>query len=337
MNKFNPLNIYTNPQPIPSVFNEGFSQYETIKYLIGLINQLIENENLSVDEIDELNNKKVSMEYYITDLKNTRKLDENGNFTGLLNGMPIVQDQTGLSSTVAFHTSQLQQINDVMQLDIFKKYGYNIKRHSIYNSDGQSYSGRDLVILGDSHFWGEGSPNYEGASDGYSIHAPWIHNSGMGDRLRKYLLQKFDTKPWRVTFDSSILGIENTVANWINDYTPLGINQDLFTISPKIKGKFYISSDTTGGHILCSAPAKNDITGGQLYQYNSEIGLFGKYVMVMGKNDNGVGEIIVDIPKPTRYIYLHAGRVPQGTDIKLELMDNSSGQNKTSGSFLPSG
>jgi hypothetical protein len=32
MNRINPIHVYTNPQPIPSVFNEGWSQYETIEF-----------------------------------------------------------------------------------------------------------------------------------------------------------------------------------------------------------------------------------------------------------------------------------------------------------------
>jgi hypothetical protein len=131
MNKNNLINIYSNPQPIPSVFNEGFSQYETVLYMIGLTNQLIENQNLGSDEIEDLKNKKLELERYLTektisdsrlvnlenlklsilnyydDISNNRKLSANGNFTGTWFGLekPTLSDE-GMRSTV-------EKINDV--------------------------------------------------------------------------------------------------------------------------------------------------------------------------------------------------------------------------------
>jgi hypothetical protein len=110
MNKNDLLNLFTNPQPIPSSFNEGFSQYETIKYMIGLTNQLINNQNLGADEIEDLKRKKVALEYYLDDLKNKRKLDENGNFTGTWQGFKPSQVDVAISSIIEKHNSQFNSM-----------------------------------------------------------------------------------------------------------------------------------------------------------------------------------------------------------------------------------
>jgi hypothetical protein len=135
MNKNNLINLYTNPQPVPSVFNEGFSQYESIAYLINITNNLITNQNLGADEIEDLKGKKVELETYLNDLqatndyltnldavkvskdelKNTRKLDETGNFTGSWFGIEKpVQVQGGVDALVLKLQSDL---GDLSQLE----------------------------------------------------------------------------------------------------------------------------------------------------------------------------------------------------------------------------
>lgn len=48
------LGFDVNPQPTPSSFNDGYSEYETIARLIKLINEFIINNNLIVDEIEKI-------------------------------------------------------------------------------------------------------------------------------------------------------------------------------------------------------------------------------------------------------------------------------------------
>jgi len=103
MNKNDLVQLFTNPQPIPSTFNEGFSQYETIRYMIGLLNNLIENQNSDVDELNDLQNKKVS----ISDLNNKYKLSEIADFTGTWHGLKPVQSQQGLESMVSNHENEI--------------------------------------------------------------------------------------------------------------------------------------------------------------------------------------------------------------------------------------
>lgn len=57
------VQLYTNPQPIPSHYNEGFSQYESIKFLIAQTNLCINAiNNIITTGIEEpIKNKLESM------------------------------------------------------------------------------------------------------------------------------------------------------------------------------------------------------------------------------------------------------------------------------------
>jgi hypothetical protein len=55
------IQLLTNQQPIPSVYNEGFSQYEDILFLINLTNQLITNMNVGSDEIENLTKQQLDI------------------------------------------------------------------------------------------------------------------------------------------------------------------------------------------------------------------------------------------------------------------------------------
>lgn len=54
MSDINNLKAITNIQPVPSLFNEGFSQYETVSKLLKLTDDLINDMNEGVDEIKGL-------------------------------------------------------------------------------------------------------------------------------------------------------------------------------------------------------------------------------------------------------------------------------------------
>jgi hypothetical protein len=56
-----------------------------------------------------------------SNITTNRKLSETGDFTGTLNGMPIVAADPGLSSTVAYHTEQLAEIMNIQVS--FEKFG----------------------------------------------------------------------------------------------------------------------------------------------------------------------------------------------------------------------
>lgn len=86
------IDIPYNVTPIPSTFNEGLSYYETVSKLIYIVNQMIDYINtgtlptpkgfVTKEDLEKLLEMKLSLENYLDDIKNKRKLDENGNFTG---------------------------------------------------------------------------------------------------------------------------------------------------------------------------------------------------------------------------------------------------------------
>ena len=90
MNKFDLINWNINAQPIPSIYNEGYSQFETLSKLIYQVNQFITALNNASDEIEARVTK--------DELTNVRKLDETGNFTGTLNGLPMSFTEQGMAT-----------------------------------------------------------------------------------------------------------------------------------------------------------------------------------------------------------------------------------------------
>jgi hypothetical protein len=128
MNKYNLVNLITNMQPVPSIYNEGFSQYEDILYLINLTNSLITNQNLGADEITDLQNKKLAFVDYLLDIHNTRKIDDNGNFTGSWCGVDKpVHVEGGIDAVVIAQGEDIvintNNIKDVMYLE---SLGFNL-------------------------------------------------------------------------------------------------------------------------------------------------------------------------------------------------------------------
>jgi hypothetical protein len=97
-------------QPTPTVFNEGFSWYETLSKLIYQINLLIEDSNGNVSQIAELQAQKQSIVDYVNDITINRKLSSTGDFTGTWNGMTPSQSDIGVSALVLKHSDQIKNI-----------------------------------------------------------------------------------------------------------------------------------------------------------------------------------------------------------------------------------
>ncbi|MDF2606587.1 MAG: Right handed beta helix region [Bacillales bacterium] len=102
MNKNNVLNFLTQMQPIPSVYNEGFSQYESVSKLINIVNTLINDMNTGSDEIADLGNKKVSL----SDFMELDKL----NYMGKWRGFEPIETEQGMQIMVNLHDDLLKNV-----------------------------------------------------------------------------------------------------------------------------------------------------------------------------------------------------------------------------------
>jgi hypothetical protein len=173
------------------------------------------------------------------------------------------------------------------------------------------YSDRQIIMLGDSHGWGQGSPNYQGASSGYSVHTPWIHNSGFYGRLQDYLYYKFDSHPWR--------------------YIPGNDDETTFTASPTfLKGRYYIYSKVKNDYLgqtekdslnaYCNAETRCESLE---YKYNSDIGLLGKNVFVLAPD--------IDRLTPESYQVTAFNQTKEGWTM---LANNSGGVTDTGLAFV---
>ena len=207
--------------------------------------------------------------------------------------------------------------------ETYLNYMYNLTRDKFFNSDGKSYFGRQILFLGDSHGWGEGSPNYQGASSGFNVHTPWIHNKGFFNRVIEFLYKKMDTQPWRCI---PLTGMNCTVENDdISEDMHVGgvypcsgvysdspsnikgvsvfIDEETFTTTPAfVKGRYWIyqsaAKDNTDSYkeslnAFCNAESRGDLYSEKNYSYNADIGLLGKNVFALAP----------DIDRPTEEFY----------------------------------
>lgn len=167
-------------------------------------------------------------------------------------------------------------------------YSTNVRTSAFFRADGGAHHDRQILLFGDSHGWGEGSPNYQGASAGYSIHAAWIHNNGFMDRLREHLYKKWNSEPWRCI---PLLGPDATVGFTNATKVHFGSKKakkvtlkDTYTISPRItKGRYIAYSwrtpDMNAGpgntalQAFIDAWTRNDSYAVSAYTYNAHIGL----------------------------------------------------------------
>ncbi|HOJ10997.1 MAG TPA: hypothetical protein PK733_10450 [Clostridiales bacterium] len=205
----------------------------------------------------------------------------------------------------------------------YLEYIYNFTRDEFFNSDGEAYFGRQILFLGDSHGWGEGAPNYQGASSGFNIHAPWIHNRGFFNRVIEYLYKKMDTQPWRCIpltgmncnlkkddipediyvggvyyYDGIYFGSQDGI-----NVASVFIDEVTFTTVPAfIKGRYWIyqsaaddykDSEKRALNVFCNAETRGDLYSAKNYSYNADIGLLGKNVFSLAP----------DIDRPTEEFY----------------------------------
>lgn len=166
----------------------------------------------------------------------------------------------------------------------------NIARADGYKDAPLFWSQRSVVLIGDSHGWGEGAPNYQGAGSGYSVHSPWIHNKGFFGRLVDHLHQKFDTEPWRVVPYPyrSVTGSRKGVMLG-RDHYPVARHEDIYTKLPLYaRGRFDVyrfakdnGNNFSNRDIASSAAMRGDTYALSEYKYLSDIGLFSEYQFEM--------------------------------------------------------
>lgn len=252
---------------------------------------------------------------------NTEIVDARQPVSG--SAFPVLKDR--LDATDAQMADVVWTNGQLQQLDTLRKYCTKL----IHSPFFYGYTARQIAMIGDSHGWGQGSPNYEGATLGHSIHTPWIHNKGFFDRLRLFLIDKYDSQPWRFIFDYD--GDNTTVRNG-NVNAIQYENQAMYTATPRItKGKYKLFDVTVANGFFAGAKERADTYFQTEYQYNAEIGFFSSGMAMLGEVDF---EVLMDLKKPTRFLYIcMIGDTTYGARAKIELLDNSMGKPKATGGY----
>ncbi|EJO3993855.1 phage tail protein [Vibrio vulnificus] len=178
----------------------------------------------------------------------------------------------------------------------------NVARADGYLDKANLWSMRNIVMIGDSHGWGEGAPNYQGAGSGHSVHSPWIHNKGFFGRLVDHLYKKMDTEPWCVlplAYGANPGERRNIIYG--RDNQELMVFKEFFTKTPiYARGRFMEYSFTanqgnnfTNRDVAAGAQLRGDSYAVTEYKYLASIGLFNEYQFEMApdihrENDHNI-------------------------------------------------
>ena len=161
----------------------------------------------------------------------------------------------------------------------------NIRREDGNLSSPIKWSMRNVVMLGDSHGWGQGAPNFQGAGPGYKVHAPWIVNNGFFGRLQKHLEFKMDTTTKAVL----PLHYREKVGVILGSKNREGPKDSLFGVeSPAyIKGRCIeysyrgVENTFINKDVMASGALLEDQYYITEYGYLAQIGLFNEYQLEM--------------------------------------------------------
>lgn len=178
----------------------------------------------------------------------------------------------------------------------------NISRSDGFLNMPNLWSMRNVVMIGDSHGWGEGAPNYQGAGVGYSVHAPWIHNKGFFGRLVDHLYKKMDTEPWCVLpLAYGTRPGERRDVIYGRDNQESMVFKEFFTKTPiYARGRFYEyiytaneGNNFTNRNVAAGAQLRGDSYAVTEYKYLASIGLFNEYQFEMApdihrENDHNI-------------------------------------------------
>ncbi|WP_135557003.1 SGNH/GDSL hydrolase family protein [Paenibacillus cymbidii] len=143
----------------------------------------------------------------------------------------------------------------------------------------------EILLLGDSHGWGQGSPGYDCVAP-YTPHMPAPYNQGFYARLRRHLIAKYDWYP-------------DDVANRECGYFADGIET--------VRGVYHRTTvdingrpPATGFYAPYGADAADADTFGYLVQDNK----FGRDVWVIGPDNRGQALCHIDMKAHARKVYI---------------------------------
>jgi hypothetical protein len=128
------------------------------KSLLKIMSNIASKINEVIDDYNSIHDD-VLQRVTIDDLEKNRHLSKTGDFTGTLNGYPIVSDSTGLSTTVSGHTTEISNLKKIaVNIDSYgakpndPTFDNTPIINSAINDISTKYGGGTVVISGLYYF-----------------------------------------------------------------------------------------------------------------------------------------------------------------------------------------
>ncbi|WP_409340863.1 hypothetical protein [Paenibacillus sp. MBLB4367] len=199
-------------------------------------------------------------------------------------------------------TSLHAQANDDWNsLTFFYKYACHLKASCfpVLTANRRTYrtTEREILLFGDSHSWGQGSPDFDGLHF-YSPHMAFSYNKGYYARLSKHVQQKLDFPASAVLPGSTEIPLQGRFCEAACDFYP-----------PYEAAGFY-------------APEANNDKAKEHLGYLAEDGKFGKKVFVLSPFTESAmhdAEGHLTLKSPVRKLFVGIVAGPHGSKLEIAL------------------
>lgn len=226
-----------------------------------------------------------------------------------------LNDQYQASNRIATHLTQ-QRNNMVREFNALNK--------------GFLPDSRGVILLGDSHSWGEGADSYEGSFDTdltNTIHAATITNEGYYTKLARHIREKLGTSNQRaVPFYGDNLVIKDGLAtNVKTTFDKVTEMQDIRIISGKFRRLDSLPPADKNNSIFGGARLRGVAYDRDTYRYTPELGAFDASVLQIGPDGvSGPSAAIIDVPNPVNMINLGIVHFRDtGAKVKVEFLSST--------------
>jgi lysophospholipase L1-like esterase len=170
----------------------GFTT-DTKKLFIGASDgnvELAKQTNLDTTNASVASNTSKIAEHTST-LAALPNVNANAEILSARGTFPLVGDRIASAET-----SLAQNVNDSLKSLYSNKYATNINSNSFpvltANRRANKTTDREILLWGDSHSWGQGSPDEDWNGAQYSYHMAFLYSKGYYARLRKHLYEKYE-------------------------------------------------------------------------------------------------------------------------------------------------
>lgn len=201
-----------------------------------------------------------------------------------------------------------------------------------FNGIGQDFvpDSRAVIMMGDSHSWGQGSDSYEGGYDGdtSTVHSPYITSAGYFAKLKRHIMEKLGTSHRRaVPFYGDNLVVKEGSPDQKTEFDPVTGLQTLRITKGKYRRWQSLTPADKNRSLFGGARLRQDTYSKNTYRYLPEIGAFDSAVIQFGPDITGGGseaQVIIDVPEPINVFNLGLVHYrADGAKLKVEILTST--------------